>query len=139
MVDRYLTDEEFAAKMERRRMTTDGKEIPDPRPVRPSVKVQRQPSMFDIHRMRMQQEVEFRRFAEMETEDDMNDFGDEDEDVIERLSEYERGDLEVTLREEERRMASKSERKPPAPSGGEAPGGGAKPADAPVDPPEPKQ
>lgn len=121
-VVRGLTFEEFEAKMRERGMTVDGREIPDPRPFKPSVKVGRQPSMFDVHRMRVAQELELRRQMEPETADDMLDLGDDtDEDVIERLSEYEQADLDIVLAQiEARRKSSESERKPPAPSSGEA-------------------
>lgn len=102
-----LTDDQFHDKMKARALTPDGREIPDPKPVRPSVKVTRTPSMFDIHRETVQREIEYRRMMESESEDDLQDFGpDDDEDVIERLSEYEQADLELTLREEEKRAAA---------------------------------
>lgn len=117
---RGMTFEEFEAKMRARNMTVDGKEIPDPKPFKPNVKVGRQPSMFDIHRLRMAQEAELRRQAEPETEEDMLDFGPEgDEDIIERLSEYERADLDLVLAQiEARRKSSESERLQDTPSGG---------------------
>lgn len=130
---RGMTFEEFEAKMKARGMTVDGREIPDPKPFKPNVKIGRQPSMFDIHRMRMAQEAELRRQAEPETEEDMLDFGPEgDEDIIERLSEYERADLDLVLAQiEARRKSSESERLPDTPSGGEgSAGSGDSPADS---------
>lgn len=117
-VVRGLTIDEFEAKMRKRGMTVDGREIPDPVPLKPIAKVSRQPSMFDIHRMRVAQELELKRLSEPETEEDMLDFGpDSDDDIIERLSEYEQADLDIVLAQiEARRKSSESEQLPDTPS-----------------------
>lgn len=118
---RGMTMEEFAAKMHSRRMTVDGREIPNPRPAKPSVKVSRNLSMFDYHRAAVAREQERRRLMEEETPEDMADLGEDFDDDVEELSEYERADLELALQQAEARtrQSSESERLPVAPSGKE--------------------
>lgn len=127
-----ISNEAFEAKMEERNMTADGREIPDPRPVRPSVRVQRQKSMFDYHREAMFREQEYRRMMEQDSEDDLVDFGDDDEEMAEHLSEYERADLEVELRKAEARERASAQQKPSESGSQVAPGAGqgAKPSEA---------
>lgn len=103
-VVRGLSYEEYCAKMEARNMTPDGKEIPDPKPFRPSVRVERNLSMFDHHRKAMERERDMRRMMENETEDDMIDFDDDEQEEAERLSEYEREDLNVAYAQEQVRI-----------------------------------
>lgn len=132
MAFKRLTDEEFRAKMDAREMTHDGKEIPDPKPFRPSLKVTRSPSMFDYHRLAMDREREYRRMVDEESPDDMLDLGEDDEDMIETLSEYEQADLQATLAREEARSRASAQQKPAdAPEQAPpAPGQGAKPGEA---------
>lgn len=130
-VFRGLTIEEFEAKMRERGMTVDGKEIPDSVPFKPAVKVARQLSMFDVHRARVAQERLLQGLDGDETADEMVDMGSDD-DLVERLSEYEQADLDIVLAQiEARRKSSESEPKPPAPSQDE-------PADRPAVDPAPE-
>lgn len=93
-----LTNQEFEAKMKARGMTVEGAEVPDPRPIAPPVGYVKQPSMFETVRKMLAAEFARRKDLEdMETAEDAADMGEDDEDVVQALSTYERYDLELEL------------------------------------------
>lgn len=121
--------EDHARKMFERFMTADGKEIPDPRPAKPIIKGERRMSMFDHMKGLVAAEIARREAAEeQETPEDAADMGDEDEELIEHLSEYERADLESTLAQAEKVI---SDRKKAAAKSVPAEGGDGSPGAAP--------
>lgn len=132
--------EQHAMKMFGRNMTVNGAEIPDPVPAKPTVKTEKRMSMFDHMRNMVQAELRRREMEDQEeSPEEASDLGDDDEDLIEHLSEYEQRDLEVTYarvqKELERRAAAAGQPKSAeggsgAPDAGAAEGGqGAKPAE----------
>lgn len=92
-----LTNEEFEQKMLARRMTMEGAEIPDKRPVAPPVGYVKQPSMFEQVRSMVARELARVGGDDDESPEDAADMGDDEEEMAEALSKYERYDLEMEL------------------------------------------
>lgn len=99
--------DDHAEKMAERGMTADGKEVPDHRPFKPYVNVERRPSMFDYMRAAVRAEIERREQAEYdESSDEMSDM-DVDDELVEELSEHEETDLKLTLAKAQKELDAK--------------------------------